>query len=276
MLLSDYDFFRDKILELTGIEMRNEDFMLVESRLQPIARKWGYPHLQSMAIALRAMPSQELINDFCESILTTDTSFFRDEDAFATIEKTIIPTLINMRAKSKTLKIWSCGCATGQEVYSLAIMLDKCFPQLQSWKIEIIGTDMSEHAIQIAQRGIYEQFEAQRGLSPQDLITYFDRRGEAWEVKPLLRKRVAFKRFNILHDYFLHDQTYDFIICQNMMDSYTPATRKKGLEFLHKAIKPDGFLYLGNGEKPDQLIEEFLELPHAPHAYVLGEASKLT
>ncbi len=170
---------------------------------------------------------------------TNETSFFRDRHPFEAMRQSILPELIRRRAQQKHLRIWSAACSTGQEAYSLAIMLADAFPMLASWRIEIVGTDISPTVLARAREAAFSTFEVQRGLPIQLLVKHFTQQGDRWSLKPELKKRVAFQPFNLLGD-LAPLGSFDVIFCRNVLIYFDLPTKSRILEGMHRRLAADG------------------------------------
>jgi len=181
-----------------------------------------------------------------EALLNHETSFYRDLSVFKAIGDEVLPALSEARAARKRLRIWSAGCSTGQEVYSLAFLFSKEKARWDDWQIDILGTDVSPQAIAQARNGIYSQFEVQRGLPIGDLISRFDQEGDDWRIRSMLKARVSFSVHNLLDT--PPAGRYDIILCRNVLLYFSAERQRAVLDRLASAIAPDGMLILGAGE----------------------------
>lgn len=271
MRLSDYELYHDMLKDTMGLSLAPERTFLVDSRLLPVARKWGYNNLQSLAIALRVMPPEDLLADVAEAMITTETSFFRDGTPFDDLVNIALPALLHTRARQKKLRIWSCGCGTGQEAWSIAIALKNTHPQLAGWKIEILATDLSHRSLAVAADATYTQAEIQRGLPVKDLLAWFEPAGKRWRVKDELRRMVTFESFNLTRDEMTPGRMFDLVFFRHVMEDFAPDTRAMVLEKVTSCVPDDGFLMLGPAENPAGLYEPLMHLPENPGLFVIGE-----
>jgi chemotaxis protein methyltransferase CheR len=175
------------------------------------------------------------------------------------MKKSILPGLIERRAAQRHLRIWSAACSTGQEAYSLSIMLRDEFPLLSGWRIEIVGTDISPSVVGRAKDGTYSNFEVQRGLPIQLLVKHFDQVGEQWRIKPELRRMVDFRLFNLLGDLAPLGQ-FDVIFCRNVLIYFDLATKSRVLEAMHQRLLRDGALILGGAESVFGVCNKFTDI----------------
>jgi len=196
MRLADFAMYADLLKRKSGLALGNEKSFLLDSRLTPVAKKWGFPSLEYMTVMMRGVPDAGLVKDVVEAMTMNDTSFFRDEIPFQQFSEIILPYFAKKRAKKRTIKIWCAGCSTGQEPYSLAMAILESQKLVPGWKIEILGTDLSDSALEKASRGEYSQFEAQRGIPVSVLLKYFEQKGEFWGVVGSHRFRMRATRWH--------------------------------------------------------------------------------
>lgn len=252
MRIQDFDFYQDFLKRHAGIILRQNQSFLLDSRLTPVARKWNFPSLGALTLHLRGMPEPELINDILNVMTDTDTSFMRDEDVFAELSFKILPWLNRARKKSEKIRLWSAGCATGQEAWSMAMMVLESPAAFRPGRVQILGTDLSSDAIEKAQAGRYTQFEIQRNLPAPLMTGYFTADGNMWNVNKELRKFVHFETQNLLHPPHIHADTppFDVIFCRNVARDLDEDDRDTLFTHLRNRLSPDGFLMLGTGETP--------------------------
>jgi chemotaxis protein methyltransferase CheR len=245
--VADFELYKDLLYAESGLVLTPDKSYLLDSRLRPVARKWNYPSIEIMTLQLRALPDSDLIRDIIEAMATRETSFFRDGTPFRDFEDKILPALLKNRAGKKSIRIWCAGSSSGQEPYSLAMLLKEKSVQMKGWKIEILATDISSDVLEQAQRGIYSQFEIQNGLPVEYLMKYFEQINEKWRLRDDVRSMVRFGYFNLLNDM---DQLgmFDVILCRNVLVCFDDATRAGILDRLAGCLAKDGFLLLGNNE----------------------------
>jgi chemotaxis protein methyltransferase CheR len=175
--------------------------------------------------------------------------------------------LLTARASQRHLRIWCAAASTGQEPYSLAMCLKEMAGQIAGWRIEILGTDLSNEVLEKAKAGIYSQFEVQRGLPIQLLVKYFAQVGESWQISPEMRGMVQYKPLNLLHN-FSHLGAFDVVFCRNVLIYFDQETKVDVFERIAKVIAPDGFLVLGAAETVVGLTDAFKPLPDQRGLYV--------
>ncbi len=201
---------------------------------------------------------------------TNESFFFRDKIPFDHFRDTIMPGLLAARAAQRRMRIWCAACSTGQEPYSLAMLLKEMSQQVAGWRIEIISTDISREVLEKAKAGIYSQFEVQRGLPIQLLVKYFTQVGEMWQVAPEIRAMVQYRTLNLLQD-FSQLGTFDVVFCRNVLIYFDQERKIDVLERLARVVEPDGYLVLGAAETVVGLTDTFKPVPdrralYAPNA----------
>lgn len=236
-----------KLLEReTGQELVAGRRWRIETALAPLLRSEGLDTLDQLAMRLSRAEEARLAQEVVEALLNHETSFFRDLAAFRPFVNEALPAIAASRAPLKRLRIWSAGCSTGQEVYSLAIELARHSDRWQDWDISILGTDVSPLAIARAREGFYTQMEIQRGLPVGDMMAWFDMEGESWRAKPDLRRTVAFAIHNLLQP--PPPGGFDVVLCRNVLLYFPVPTRRLVLDRIAGAMAKDGLLFLGAGE----------------------------
>jgi chemotaxis protein methyltransferase CheR len=231
-----------------GLKVDPEKTYLIESRLSPLARREGFGSIPDMLNALRERKEDRLAWALVEAMTLNETAFFRDPQVFTYLASDVIPTLARRRAPGGApLRIWSAGCATGQEPYSLAMAIDARRGDLGGVQIDLYGSDLSERCMEKAQSGLYTQFEVQRGLPIRQLVDHFEKQDEMWLLSPRVRQMVRWRRINLLSDLTPLGQ-FDVILCRNVGIGLEDAARAKVMESLSQRLVPDGMLVLGAAE----------------------------
>ena len=218
----------------------------IETRLAPLARRAGFASLPDLVQAIRTQRDEKLMWAATEALTSGETSFFRDRIPFSQFREEILPDLVAKRGE-RPIRIWSAACATGQEPYSLAMILDDERAKLSGARIELYGSDISERALEKAQSGLYTQFEVQRGLPIRLLVRHFEKVDEMWGLAPRIRQMVRWRRINLLADLRGLGQ-FDVIFCRNVISSFDEPTRRRVLDQMARALPADGRLVLGFDE----------------------------
>lgn len=256
-----FDYVRTLVHERSAIALEPTKGYLVESRLMPIAKQRGHGSLAEMVSHLRSKPYGELHAQVVEAMTTNETSFFRDAHPFEALKTAVLPELIQKRAVTKTLNIWSAACSTGQEPYTIAIMLRETFPELTSWKINILATDLSSQVLEKAASATYSQAEINRGLPAPILVKYFQKVGLQWQLKPEIRSQVQFQRMNLIEPWPLFAKM-DVVFLRNVLIYFTPETKTKILAQVRNRLAADGSLFLGGAETTIGIDESFVRCNH--------------
>jgi chemotaxis protein methyltransferase CheR len=255
----DYDYLRKLLKERSGLDLTADKQYLVDSRLQPIARRMGLAGIGELVQKMQGGDAT-MIATVVEAMTTNETFFFRDKLPFDHLSADIIPALLQARAARRSLRIWCAASSTGQEPYSIAMCLKEAGSALAGWRVEIVATDLSQAVLEKARSGLFSQFEVQRGLPIQHLVKYFKQAGEIWEIAPELRAMVQFRQLNLLQD-FSQLGSFDVIFCRNVLIYFDQPTKIGIFERLAKRLEPDGYLALGAAETVVGLTDAFK--PHA-------------
>jgi chemotaxis protein methyltransferase CheR len=229
MKIADFDLYKDLLYEKSGLDITPDKSYLLDSRLTPIAKKWGYPSLDAMSVNLRALPDPALVTEIVDAMTTNETSFYRDIRPFENFENVVLPYLIENAKRGKTLRIWCAACSSGQEPYSIAMILKEKQAQLKGVRIEIIATDISDRVLATAKQGLYSQFEVQRGLPVTKLVSFFKQAEEKWQISDEIKSMITFKNFNLLDPMTSLGQ-FDVVFCRNVLIYFDIPTKAKVLE----------------------------------------------
>jgi chemotaxis protein methyltransferase CheR len=243
---ADLDLIARLVKDRSGIVLTPDKAYLVESRLLPVLRRWQYASLKELAQSLRDRPPEGLADQVVEAMTTNESFFFRDVRPFEQLRDVVLPQLMKSRAHVRTIRIWSAACSSGQEPYSIAMVLCE-MAGLAGWKVEIVATDLSQEMLERAEQGIYSQFEAQRGVDVHTLIKFFQQSGERWHVLPKVRRHVTFRPFNLLTDPAVLGR-FDIVFCRNVLIYFDQQTKGQVLERIAKQMPDDGLLFLGGAE----------------------------
>ena len=241
---------------------------LIESRLAPVVRREGFASLDDLVAAMRTGREERLLWAVTEALTPTETGFFRDRAPFQSFREEILPQLALAR-EGQPIRVWSAACATGQEPYSLAMIVDDERSKFPGARVELFGSDLSERCLEKAQSGLYTQFEVQRGLPIRMLVRHFEKDGEMWLLSPRLRQMVRWRRINLLADLRPLGQ-FDVIFCRNVIGGLDAATRVRLLEQLARALPPDGYLVLGQDETVGEATQALQPIPGRRGLYGLN------
>ena len=253
---ADFTFVQKLVRERAAIVLDNDKSYLVESRLLPVARLSGCPTLGALIGRLKAEPFNNLHTRVIEAMTTNETSFFRDRHPFDALKTRIIPELLQSRAAEKTLSFWCGASSTGQEPYTVLMVLRESFPQLKDWKLKYYATDINKEVLQRAREGRYSQMEVNRGLPAALLLKYFDKKGLDWQIKDEFRAQIDFREMNLAGSWLPFGQL-DVVWVRNVMIYFDVATKKEILGKIRRTLKPDGYLFLGGAETTMNLDDNF-------------------
>lgn len=254
---ADFELLASAIKQRSGLVLTPEKAYLLESRLLPVIRKYNLRTLEELADVVRKKREDIVLRDITEAMTTNESFFFRDQKPFTVFQKTLLPQFLQSRAAKKSIRIWSAASSSGQEAYSLAMILQDEAAKLGGWKIDIVGTDLSREMVERAKQGIYTQFEVQRGLPVTHLVKYFTQLGsDKWQIKDTLRQMVQFREGNLLTDFSMLG-TFDIIFCRNVLIYFDPPTKTKVLQNMARIMPPDGVLFLGGAETVLGISDKF-------------------
>jgi chemotaxis protein methyltransferase CheR len=261
MHIGDIDFYKEFLYGRVGLQIQSDQSFVLDSRLTPVARKWNYPNLKAMTLALRGVPDPALIDDVLDAIVPMQTEFFRDPELFSLIEHKVLPWFAR-RSQWNKMRIWSAGCATGEEALSLAIVVRQAQQKLKLRNIEILATDVNQLSLARAERGLYSQHAVQH--LPAPLMTrYFTREDDGWRADNDIMNMITFQPFNLLDD--ASDLgSFDLILCRNVLSGFDAVTRLRVFESLAARLTPDGLLALGADEGLPADMNDLKRLPEHP------------
>jgi len=231
----------------TGQQLTLSRRWRIETALSALLRERGIASLDELITILVMGKEPNLSQMVVEALLNNETYFFRDRAPFDTLQRIALPELAQRRAKSKRLRIWSAGCSTGQEVYSLSMLFAEQPEQWRGWTIDILGTDVSTGCVDRARNGAYSQFEVQRGLGINQMIKWFEECADGWRAVEPLRKAIRFQVHNLLEP-APHPGDFDIILCRNVLLYLSPEKKALAFDRLAGAMAEDGWLMLGAGE----------------------------
>jgi len=247
MTEADFAFLRLLLQQRSGLSLSADKRYLAESRLSILCRRRGITDLTSLVDQLRYGRNRALESAVVDAMTTNETLFFRDKTPFDLFRDVILPERIAANAATRTLRIWCAAVSSGQEAYSLAMLIDEAADRLSGWKIDILGTDISAEILEKAKAGVYSQFEVQRGLPIQMLLKHFQQRGDTWQVSDRLRAMVEFRQHNLL-DPNEHLGRFDMIFCRNVLIYFDVPTKIKVLDLLTPRLYANGAFVLGTPE----------------------------
>lgn len=253
---SDYAYLRSLVMEQSANRIDPSRNALFETRLTPIARLSGAANLEDFVSMLKAGRPAHLHRAVAEAMTVNETSFFRDMTTFEMLRQIVLPQLIEQRIERRQLRIWSAASSTGQEAYSLAMSVAEYFPELAHWDVKIIGTDISRHVVDYAQRGRYRRLEVNRGLPARMLLKYMVREGEEWEVVPRIRSMCEFRYANLCAP-MPQQPMFDLVLLRNVLLYFSQQDRRALFNEIYRKMPADGYLVLGNAEQAEDSTNLF-------------------
>ncbi|TWU51935.1 CheR family methyltransferase [Rubripirellula reticaptiva] len=252
-----FDYISQLIVRKSAIVIDPGKNYLVESRLLPVARAHGMASLDELVQALQKPGAVALVDEVVDAMTTNESSFFRDLHPFNALREEVIPSLISRRSKERVLNVWSNACSSGQEVYSIAMLIREHFPELAGWRVRLTATDLSKQILQKAQSGIYTQTEINRGLPMPMLLKYFQRDGMHWRISDEIRRMVEFKALNLIEPWPSMLPKMDIVFLRNVLIYFSVDTKKQILDKVHRVMQSDGALFLGGAESTMNLNVKF-------------------
>ncbi|UEM04227.1 protein-glutamate O-methyltransferase [Skermanella rosea] len=270
MKVEDFDMFSTLLKQRSGLVLSRDKAYLLESRLMPVARKWNMKGLDELAVAIRTRREEALLRDITEAMTTNESSFYRDQKPFDQFRNVVLPMMLASRGARRSIRIWSAACSSGQEAYSLAMLLLDEGARLDGWRFEIVGTDLSSEMVEKAKAGIYTQFEVQRGLPITHLVKYFKQIGDKWQLNDKIRQMVSFREYNLLTDLTPLGQ-FDVVFCRNVLIYFDQPTKGKVLDSIAKLMPADGVLYLGGAETVLGITDRFKPMDNQRGLYVMNQ-----
>ena len=252
----EFDYIRSLVHERAAIVLEPGKSYLVESRLMPLARAEGLATVAELVARMRAQRAGRLHRLVVEAMTTNETSFFRDLRPFAALRDVVLPDLLARRAAERTLSLWCAAASSGQEPYSVAMLLREHFPQLEGWTVRLLASDISEEMVARAREGRYRQLEVNRGLPAALLVKYFEKAGVEWRLREDVRRMVEFFTVN-LADAWPALPPMDAILVRNVLIYFDLETKRAILGRMRRLLRPDGYLFLGGAETTMNLDDAF-------------------
>lgn len=266
----DFEFIRDLLYKRSGLALTEDKVYLLESRLMPLAKPKGMLTLDDLVAYLRGKQDEMFIREIIDAMTTNESMFFRDNKPFEQFKKIVLPQIMEAKAMTKNIRIWSAACSNGQEPFSLAMLIKEEGAKMAGWNIEILGTDLCSKVVQKAKEGIYSQFEVQRGLPITMLMKYFTQLpGNQWQLKPEILSMVKFQEKNLL-DNIAAMGGFDIILCRNVLIYFDDKTKGSVLEQMAKMLPKHGFLYLGSTETTIGVTAKYKDVPNERGLYQLA------
>ena len=253
---SDFDYIAKLIKDESGITLEKGKEYLVSTRVEPLAKSLGFSDIASFIVQVRQASDLTKRRQLIEALTTHETSFYRDHEPFEVMRLKVLPEIIERQRTKKELTIWSGAASSGQEPYSVCMLLKEYFPELSGWKVNYVATDISRAILERCESGKYNQIEVNRGLPIRFLAKYFEKVGTDWIVKPEIRSMVKFKEMNLLKP-FIGINACDLVLLRNVLIYFDIPTKREILDRVRKILKPEGLLFLGTAETTLNLSEDF-------------------
>jgi chemotaxis protein methyltransferase CheR len=253
---SDFNYVRQLVRDRAAIVLDDGKQYLVANRLSLLARREGLASARAVIAQLRAAPEGPLQRKVVEAMATTETLFFRDQRPYDALRNTIIPELQRLRATERKLAMWSCGCSSGQEPYSVTMLVREHFPALMTWDLRITASDISTEMLARSRAGRYSQLEVNRGLPSVLLHKYFEKTGLEWQIRTELRRMIEFREINLAVPLCAMPPT-DLIMLRNVLIYFDVETKRQVLARIRRVLRPGGFLLLGTAETTVNLDDGF-------------------
>jgi chemotaxis protein methyltransferase CheR len=260
---------------VSGLVIGTDKVYLLETRLAGIVKRERLADMNQLADRLKRPGGDKLARDVVEAMTTNESFFFRDDKPFQHFRAKALPRLIAERPPGSTLRIWSAAASSGQEAYSLAMIVAESRAALGDRKVEIVGTDIARDQLARAREGLYTQFEVQRGLPVQMLMRYFTKEEPNWRIAPAIRAMAQFREFNLLSNPRPLGR-FDIVFCRNVLIYFDQLTKSKVLEAMVSLMPPDGLLYLGGAETVLGITTKFIPLPTERGVYGVAGAAQPT
>ena len=251
----NFDFLCRTVHQDSGIVLDESKGYLLEARLLPVAKSEGATSLDDLCRLIRATGGERLRHKVVEAMTTNETLFFRDVTPFESLQKELIPKLVERAAGRRPVRFWSAACSSGQEAYSLAMMWLEM--GLGPSQIELLGTDLSDEILDKARQGRFMQLEVNRGLPAKYLVKYFTRHGMEWEISPEVRRMVRWTKLNLTLSWPALGQ-FDVVLCRNVLIYFDMETKRDILSRIRKHVRPEGYLILGSSETTLNIDDQFI------------------
>ena len=261
-----FDTLANLLKTKSGLVIGMDKLYLLETRLGSIVKRENLPDMNVLAERLRRPGSDALARDVVEAMTTNESFFFRDDKPFAHFRTQALPRMVASRPPGSTLRVWSAASSSGQEAYSLAMIVAESTALLGGRKVEIIGTDIARDQLARAREGVYSQFEVQRGLPVQMLMRYFRKEDPNWRIAETIRAMAQFREFNLLSDLRSLGR-FDIVFCRNVLIYFDQPTKSRVLEAIAGLMPPDGLLYLGGAETVLGITTRFAPMPNERGVY---------
>lgn len=245
--IKSFEILSNILEERTGQTLSAERHWRIQTSLQPIMREHCIPDIDTLVSVILSNANRNLETDCLEAILNNESCFFRDQASFALLTGPVLDAIKENKGKEKKIRIWSSACSFGQEPISLAIALSENFQKWSGWNIEILGSDVSNNAINRAKKGLYSHFEVQRGLPIGLLVKYFKQVDQDWQVDQNILNMIQYRNYNLVNDNKFVGK-FDLILCRNMLMYLSEDNKVRAFQNIEKALNPNAYLMMGSAE----------------------------
>lgn len=275
MRRQDFVFLLDLLKENAGWEFDESQYFVIDKKMSNFIREKNYNTVEDLILELKT-GNRPLISQVVEAMAFSETSFFRDFDVFYRFQKVLLPALKEKCRASKKLNIWSLGCSTGQEAYSVGIAINRADKMFADWEINILGSDLSSLAISKAQRGIYNNFEIQMGLNARTILEYFTFHDDQWHIDENIKKMIEFRRYNMLEEAIIKSK-FEVVFCRNVLRYFAPEYQEEIIRRISEKQPQGGYLYLGKNENIPAIEKYYYRPEDASGAYIaIGQTSSIS
>lgn len=257
---ADFEFVSNYVRDKAGIVLEPGKEYLVDARLSTLIRQEKIESITALVGRLKANSLDPLCRRVVEVMTTNETSFFRDHHPFEALKNVVLPAVIAARAHTKSLSIWCGAASSGQEPYTIAMILSEAFPQLKDWKVTFIATDISTEMLAKCRAGKYGQIEINRGLPAALMVKYFEKVGLEWQVKEPLRKMIDFRELNLTRAWS-GLPPMDIVFLRNVLIYFDTNMKKEILGRVRQVLRPDGYLFLGCAETTMSIDDTYVRAP---------------
>jgi chemotaxis protein methyltransferase CheR len=244
----DFEFLRTFLLERSAIVIGEDKRYLVASRLAPVARHYGIDSISTMVQQIRHTQDTDVATSVIEAMTINETLWFRDLKPFSALREELIPAVIERNQARRRLSVWSAAASTGQEIYSVAMLLRQDFPELDDWTCSLVGTDLSATVLEKARSGRFSTLEINRGLPVEMLTRFFTRDGAHYVIDESIRRTVSFSQLNLAGQWPVLLPKFDIIFLRNVLIYFENNTKERIIALISKQLAPHGYLVLGTAE----------------------------
>lgn len=272
MRSEDFELLSGLLKQRSGLILSKDKAYLLETRLTPLARQHGFKGLDDLVQEIRLNKPEAILTQITEAMTTNESMFFRDRRPFDQFRKAVLPGMMRARATSRRIRVWSAGCSSGQEPFSVCLLIREAGEMLSEWQFDVTATDISGEMLNKAKAGLYTQFEIQRGLPIMMLIRYFHQVDEKWQIDQSIRAMVKFRLFNLLESPESLG-VFDVVLCRNVLIYFDQETKARVLNSIADQLAEDGVLYLGAAETVLGVTDRFSPVPGQRGMYQLKGAT---